>query len=183
MRCMPASSGSVVTSEPRDAAHAIDEFLERFPQDPRLAEVEALRRDGECAWLQKRLALRALMSGGSKLEPHEQALLKAMRKRPDAGSADAAALQQYQDALRAFVTQYGQQQNPSPAMDSYLDAARHLLRRSETGRALKSSRKTKPDASLRRPFVPGSLTAARHSPFPDWPAGFGVSRSRPHAVS
>ena len=73
------------------------------------------------------------MSGGSKLEPHEQELLDAMRKKPDQGPVDPTALREYQDALRAFLKQYTQQPNPSPTLDSYLVAARHLLKRSETG--------------------------------------------------
>lgn len=120
-------------SEPGKAAYEIEEFLRRFPTDPRATEVEALRMDSECASLQRRLAFRALMSGGSKLEPYEHQLLDAMRQRPEAPVADPQGLRQYQEALRAFLAEYGQPEDPSPPLDAYLAAARHLLTRSEAG--------------------------------------------------
>jgi len=119
-------------SEPRDAEEDMKDFLRRFPHDPRAAEVKSLLLDGECQWLQKRLAIRALMSGGSKLEPHEKELLAAMRKKPATQPADPHALQAYQQSLRGFLEQYGAAETAAPPLDSYLKAARHLLERSDT---------------------------------------------------
>jgi serine/threonine-protein kinase len=100
----------------------IDQFLDRFPNDPRVAEIDAMRMDVECEWLQKRLALTDLQSGGSKLEPWEADLLAAMRLRVQ--DPEAA-----EEALAEFAASYENVADAAPSMVECLQAARHLLKR------------------------------------------------------
>lgn len=110
------------TRPPEDAVDRIDEFLRRFPNDPRAKEVADLRLDVECNWLQSRLALKELKSGGSKLEPFERNLLDAMRSRTN--NPPAA-----QERLKKFIDEYGPNEQSSPTLQSCLKSARHLLKR------------------------------------------------------
>ncbi len=110
------------TQSPEDAVNQIDEFLRRFPDDPRAKEVADLRLDVECSWLQSRMALKELKSGGSRLEPFERELLGAMRQR----TKDAAAAQ---DLLKKYVDKYGQEESSSPTLQRCLKSAKHLLKR------------------------------------------------------
>ncbi len=108
-----------------DAKGDIDRFLARFPDDPRAAEVDDWRMDVECVWLQKRLALKVLKSGGSRLEPYERELLKALRLRdkdPEAARKGFAEL----------LNQYPLDDSVPPQLRACLDAWRHQLRRLQT---------------------------------------------------
>ena len=110
------------TEDPSEAKRYIDEFIERFPHDRRLSEVAELRMDVECSSLQKRLALRSNLSGGSALEGYEQRLLEAMRliqKNP------AAARVKFRD----FVAIYKDTNHAGSQLDEFLAAAEHQLQR------------------------------------------------------
>lgn len=132
--------------EPAEAIRDIDQFLRRFPQDPRRSEIALLRKDVECDWLQSRLALKELKSGGSTLEPFERQLLTAMRlKTKDVRAAEKI--------LRDVVRQYGREEQPSRSLQSCLEAADHLLRRIGEQPA-PASPTEETDASLRRRPIP-----------------------------
>jgi serine/threonine protein kinase len=105
-----------------EAKRQIDRFLERFPDHPRFEEVQRLQRDVECDWLQSRLALLALRSGGSQLSDYEEQILSAMRMMPH-DRRQAATM------LRELLDRFGDQPDPSPSLQACLDAARHLLER------------------------------------------------------
>lgn len=109
---------------PADAKKHIDEFIERFPHDARLAEVDNLRMDVECQSLQKNLALREMMSGGSALEPFEQRFLEAMRLKP---KNPAAARVRFLELVELYRNRNGNQS--SPKLEMFLDAAQHQLNR------------------------------------------------------
>lgn len=107
---------------PEAARREIEQFLERFPNDARYEEVHDLFMDVESDWLQSRLALKELKSGGSLLEPYERDYLDAMRlKRKD----PQAALARFQ----SLVESYGAAEQPAPALQSCLDAAKHQIKR------------------------------------------------------
>jgi serine/threonine-protein kinase len=110
------------TEGPGYAKDDIERFLDRFPDDPRREEVDALRMDVECESLQSRLALRALKSGGEKLEPWEQDLLAAMRKLPKEPH-------EARQRLEALLAQYGDAAEHTKSVTACLAAARHLLSR------------------------------------------------------
>ena len=107
---------------PAEAKEDIDQFLARFPQDPRAAEVRGLRMDVECDWLQTRLALRELKSGGFDLEPYEREFLQAVRLRPR--QPDRA-----REALRKFLEAHPPARTSPKDLEQYREAARHILRR------------------------------------------------------
>ena len=105
---------------PEGAKEDIDEFVARFPQDPRFAEVDALRMDVECDWLQSRLAFKELKSGGSKLEPYEREFLQAARLREKQPV-------RAREAFRNFLQEHPKKTEPPVELGKYLEAARHLL--------------------------------------------------------
>ncbi|MFV2069441.1 MAG: serine/threonine protein kinase [Pirellulales bacterium] len=107
---------------PEPAKDDIERFLDRFPQDPRYPEVDALGMDVECAWLQARLALRDLKSGGTKLTPGERDLLAAMR-------LQTQHLEAARETLEALIVTYENSEEPTETTTICLDAARHLLSR------------------------------------------------------
>lgn len=113
---------TVAQEGPEPARGAIDRFLARFPDDPRFGEVDGLRRDVDCRWLQSRLALRELRSGGSRLTEYEKQMLQAMRM---AEEDPQGAAQLY----RQVIEQYGQEEEAPADLRECLDAARHLLSR------------------------------------------------------
>jgi serine/threonine-protein kinase len=111
-------------SSPTDANRQIGQFLERFPDDPRSQEVLGLQRDVESDWLQSRLALSELKSGGSQLEPYEQMWLDAMRqkdKRPEAARVIFEEIQ----------SRYGREESPHRDLRDILTATKHQLERLE----------------------------------------------------
>ena len=108
-----------------EARKFIDEFIERFPHDRRLQEIEDLRMDAECVRLHKRLVKDSILSGGSALETYEQRFLEAMRllqKNP------AAARVKFRD----FVEIYEGTSHAEPELAKFLKAARHQLERLES---------------------------------------------------
>ena len=78
--------------------------------------------DVECEWLQKRLALRELKSGGSALEPYETDYLQAMRLKPKQPSSA-------RERFLALLQGHADVDNPSQRLQSCLKAARHQLGR------------------------------------------------------
>ena len=106
-----------------EAKKQIDHFLARFPEDPRFDEIDRLRLDVECEWLQSRLALRSLTSGGSRLADFEQEALEAMRAL-DRNPVDGIV------QLRAFMERFETASPQSEPLDNCLTAIRHLLNRS-----------------------------------------------------
>jgi TolA-binding protein len=108
------------------AKQQIDEFVERFPADGRFEEVEGMKKDVECDWLQSRLALKDLSSGGSRLEPFERQFLLAMRlKSKDPESARAG--------FRSLVDEYPISAESPDALRVCVEAARHQLVRLGSG--------------------------------------------------
>ena len=107
---------------PGFAEDNIKQFIDRFPGDPRFAEIDALRMDVECEQLQSRLALKDLKSGGSKMDALERDLLAAMRlrlKQPDAARAK----------LEKLLAAHASSAVADEHTTSCLDAARHLWKR------------------------------------------------------
>jgi serine/threonine protein kinase len=116
---------TAATKGPADAIKDIESFVQRFPQDSRFGEIEALRMDVEGDWLAKRLGLRKRKSDGHDLEPFEQQWLDAYRlknKEPQTARAE----------FESILTKYGSSTDNSSDLAKVLAAARHQILRLES---------------------------------------------------
>jgi len=115
----------------RDAGPAIEEFLRRFPDDPRVAQVAALDRTLAVDRLEKRARRRPL--GVRPLSPLERDYRAAMDRESDSPSACREAL----DALVAVHTDAATAGSASPPIEGesaidatlWIDLARRQLER------------------------------------------------------
>jgi hypothetical protein len=101
------------------------EFLERFPADARYREVDSMRRDVECDWLQSRILLRKRQTDGVGVADYEQRWLDAYLVRHDDPSTARRKLQ-------SILDEYGQDPNPTISLKGILDATQHQLNRLAT---------------------------------------------------
>ncbi len=104
-----------------DVKDVIDDFLTRYPTDPRFNEVDDWRRDIESGWLKSRLVLRQVRSGGTGLEPYEKSFLEGMSSRE---SKPDEAIKKFQ----TLVDEYGTDSVSGDAT-KYVAAAQHQLKR------------------------------------------------------
>jgi serine/threonine-protein kinase len=126
----PASADSLygeITSlvqheSPADAWKLMDDFIQRFPNDPRFPEVRALRLDVESDWLEGRLLRRKRKTDGMGLEPYEQKWLEAYLLRRN--EPDQARLK-----WESILDEYARQPNPSDSLQVILTATHHELAR------------------------------------------------------
>jgi hypothetical protein len=109
-------------TSPGDAIKDIDEFVQRFPRDPRFAEVEALRMDVHSDWLEKRLRLKKRKSDGQDVETYEQTWREAYLIRHDKPSLA-------REKWESILAEYGSVSAPSPRLETVLAATRHELAR------------------------------------------------------
>ena len=107
---------------PADALNDISLFLQRFPQDPRCAEIDLLRLDVESEFFDSRLRLKKRKTDGRGLEPYEQKWLDAYQTRH---KEPAKAIEIWESILNTE----GKEQNPSASVQKTLDHTRHQLQR------------------------------------------------------
>jgi serine/threonine-protein kinase len=93
----------------------LDEFLERFPNDPRAAEVDRLRSDLRCQWLEEELANKF-----RELAEEEELYLRGRKAAEREQWTEAAAcfqeiIDRYQDAL------------PNASSDRLVERSAHML--------------------------------------------------------
>ncbi|MCA9204610.1 MAG: serine/threonine protein kinase, partial [Planctomycetales bacterium] len=101
----------------------IDEFLDRFPDDPRAAEVSELRKDMAIYHMKRKLERRAARAGGADfLSPIEQAFLSATRVR-------TSSIELARQRLEHLVHVFGPLPDPSDEDAEIVALARHELER------------------------------------------------------
>ncbi|MCA9210876.1 MAG: hypothetical protein KDA55_21100, partial [Planctomycetales bacterium] len=101
----------------------IDEFLNRFPDDPRAAEVSELRKDMAIYHMKRKLERRAARAGGADfLSPIEQAFLSATRVR-------TSSIELARQRLEHLVHVFGPLPDPSDEDAEIVPLARHELER------------------------------------------------------
>jgi serine/threonine-protein kinase len=107
---------------PADAWKLMDDFVRRFPDDPRFPEVRALRMDVESDWIEGRLLRRKRKTDGMGLEPYEQKWLEAYLLRQ---KQPAEARLKWESIL----DEYARQPDPPDSLQIILTATRHQLAR------------------------------------------------------
>jgi len=107
-----------------DELDTIADFLQRYPQDPRAAELQIWFDEGELTRAVRRLERRSSNQSGEQLSAIEQGFLSCMRARAQ-GSANA------NNKLRAFLNVVSDLPALSAQDRRYVELARHALERSE----------------------------------------------------
>jgi hypothetical protein len=119
--------------EPHSTGYArdLDEFSERFPEDPRADEVNLLRKNLRCEWLREELSNKF-----RELTAEEELYLRGMELTDN---------QQWDEATRCFQEIIDRYEGalPNASSDRLIDRSGHMLSRLQT----KASDDPSPDAS------------------------------------